>query len=88
MGKKTLSEQDIYTKFITPAITANGWSTNLQMREGDSHLWARRCAWQQDLSRQGAIEKLLTHTAIRKTRLAAAQAKQLHMAEALASEVV
>lgn len=33
MDKKTLSERDICTKFITPAISAGGWSTDLQMRE-------------------------------------------------------
>lgn len=33
MDKKTLSERDICTKFITPAIAAGGWHTDLQLRE-------------------------------------------------------
>lgn len=33
MDKKTLSERDICTKFITPAIVDGGWSTDFQMRE-------------------------------------------------------
>ena len=31
--KRALSERDICTKFITPAIAATGWSTHSQMRE-------------------------------------------------------
>jgi len=31
--KKTLSEQDIRTKFITPAITGAGWDVDTQLRE-------------------------------------------------------
>lgn len=33
LDNKTLSERDVCTKFITPAIAAGGWSTDLQMRE-------------------------------------------------------
>jgi type I restriction enzyme R subunit len=33
MDKKQLSERDICTKFITPAIAAAGWHTQSQMRE-------------------------------------------------------
>lgn len=31
--KKSLSETDIRTKFITPAIASAGWDLSLQMRE-------------------------------------------------------
>ena len=31
--KRSLSERDICTKFITPAIAAAGWNTHSQMRE-------------------------------------------------------
>lgn len=31
--KKTLSEQDIRTKYITPALTAAGWDLYTQIRE-------------------------------------------------------
>jgi len=31
--KATLSERDICTKFITPAIAAASWNTHSQMRE-------------------------------------------------------
>src|SRR5271169_7145997 len=33
MDKKQLSERDICSKFITPAITAAGWDPLLQIRE-------------------------------------------------------
>src|SRR5947209_20132928 len=33
MNKKTLSERDICTKFITPALRAAGWDEMLQIRE-------------------------------------------------------
>ncbi len=33
LNKKTLSERDICTKFITPAITRAGWDIQLQVRE-------------------------------------------------------
>lgn len=33
MNKKQMSEQDIRTKYITPAILASGWDRDLQMRE-------------------------------------------------------
>ena len=33
MNKKELTERDICTKFITPAVTKSGWDPNLQMRE-------------------------------------------------------
>lgn len=33
MDKKSLSEQDIRTKFITPAITQAGWDPMTQLRE-------------------------------------------------------
>ena len=33
MNKKGMSEQDIRTKYITPAILAAGWNRNLQIRE-------------------------------------------------------
>ncbi|MCK9988468.1 MAG: type I restriction enzyme, R subunit [Azoarcus sp.] len=33
MNKKNLSERDICTKFITPAITAAGWDVHTQVRE-------------------------------------------------------
>ncbi len=33
MDKKQLSERDICTKFITPAVTAAGWDALLQIRE-------------------------------------------------------
>jgi type I restriction enzyme, R subunit len=33
MNKKKLSERDICTKFITPAITQAGWDVNAQVRE-------------------------------------------------------
>lgn len=33
MNKKELSERDICTKFITPALTASGWDVDSQVRE-------------------------------------------------------
>jgi type I restriction enzyme R subunit len=33
MNKKTLSERDICTKFIAPAISAVGWDIQRQVRE-------------------------------------------------------
>ena len=33
MSKKDLSEQDIRTKYITPAIIASGWDLHTQIRE-------------------------------------------------------
>ena len=33
MNKKDLSERDICTKFITPALTTAGWDINSQVRE-------------------------------------------------------
>lgn len=33
MNKKDLSERDICTKFITPALTSAGWDINSQVRE-------------------------------------------------------
>ena len=33
MNKKELSERDICTKYITPAITQAGWDINTQIRE-------------------------------------------------------
>lgn len=33
MNKKQLSERDICTKFITPAVTAAGWDAMSQLRE-------------------------------------------------------
>ena len=33
MNIKSLSEQDIRTKYITPAIIAAGWDSDLQLRE-------------------------------------------------------
>lgn len=33
MNKKKLSERDICTKFITPAITRGGWDVQAQVRE-------------------------------------------------------
>ena len=33
MNKKSLSERDICTKFITPALTKSGWDVNAQIRE-------------------------------------------------------
>lgn len=33
MNKKDLSERDICTKFITPAIVKSGWDRNSQIRE-------------------------------------------------------
>jgi len=33
MSKKTLSERDICTKFITPALAQAGWDVQVQVRE-------------------------------------------------------
>ena len=33
MDKKSLTERDICTKYITPALTKSGWDTQLQIRE-------------------------------------------------------
>ncbi|MDP2302720.1 MAG: hypothetical protein Q8N03_09905 [Ignavibacteria bacterium] len=33
MNKKLLSERDVCTKFITPALMQAGWDVNLQVRE-------------------------------------------------------
>ena len=33
MNKKDMTEQDIRTKYITPAILSAGWDRDLQMRE-------------------------------------------------------
>jgi len=34
MDKKSLSERDILTKFLTPAIVLAGWDIQTQVREG------------------------------------------------------
>jgi type I restriction enzyme R subunit len=34
MDKKSLSERDIYTKFITPALEASGWDRNSSTAAG------------------------------------------------------
>jgi len=34
MDKKSLSERDIRTKFLTPAIVLAGWDIQTQVREG------------------------------------------------------
>lgn len=36
MNKKVLSEADICSKFITPAVTAAGWDEMAQVRRGVS----------------------------------------------------
>lgn len=33
MNKKALTEQDIRTKYITPAVTEAGWDRHTQIRE-------------------------------------------------------
>ena len=33
MDKKALSERDICTKYITPAVTKAGWDVDTQVRE-------------------------------------------------------
>lgn len=33
MNKKSLSERDIFTKFITPAIVKAGWKLDFHFRE-------------------------------------------------------
>jgi type I restriction enzyme R subunit len=33
MNKKSLSERDICTKFITPSLVAAGWDLDTQIRE-------------------------------------------------------
>lgn len=33
MNKKALSERDVCTKYITPAIVARGWDVQTQVRE-------------------------------------------------------
>ena len=51
MDKKSLSERDICTKFITPALTGNGWDIQRQVREevsftdGRIHVRGRRVVW-------------------------------------------
>jgi len=50
MDKKSLSERDICTKFITPALTSSGWDIQRQVREevsftdGRIHVRGRRVA--------------------------------------------
>ena len=43
MNKKSLSERDICTKFITPSIVAAGWNVDMQVREEvgftDGRIW-------------------------------------------------
>jgi type I restriction enzyme R subunit len=34
MNKKELSEREICTKFITPALVDSGWNMQTQIREG------------------------------------------------------
>ncbi len=45
MNKKSLSERDICTKFITPAIEKSGWNTHTQLLEEvsftDGKIWVR-----------------------------------------------
>jgi type I restriction enzyme R subunit len=45
MGKKTLSERDICTTFITPAVEQSGWNTLTQLLEEvsftDSKIYVR-----------------------------------------------
>ncbi len=33
VDKKSLSERDIYTKYITPTLVNRGWDINAQIRE-------------------------------------------------------
>lgn len=84
MDKKTLSEREICAKFITPAITASGCSTDLQMRDGDSLRWARRRARQQASSQQEPNRKAAGPDLYAQSP----PIKQAHMAEALISEAV
>lgn len=37
MNKKNLSERDICTKYVTPALSAAGWDVHTQVRE-EAHL--------------------------------------------------
>jgi len=44
MNKKTLSERDICTKFITPALVKAGWDVETQIREERRfHLRVENC---------------------------------------------
>jgi type I restriction enzyme R subunit len=47
MNKKTLSERDICTKFITPALEKAGWDKQLQVLEEvsftDGKIYVRVC---------------------------------------------
>jgi type I site-specific restriction endonuclease len=51
MDKKSLSERDICTKFISPAITNAGWDIQTQIREevtftkGRVIIRGRACPW-------------------------------------------
>lgn len=56
MNKKSLSELDIRTKFITPGIVAAGWDINEQMRE-DVHFTAGRIHVRGKLHARGEAKK-------------------------------
>ena len=45
MNKKSLSEQDIRTKFVTPAIIRSGWDINTQLREEVTFTAGRIKVW-------------------------------------------
>lgn len=51
MNKKDLSERDICTNFITPAIVKAGWDWNLQIREEVSFAAGKVIVWGKFVSR-------------------------------------
>ena len=76
-----LSERDICTKFITPAIAAAGWNTHSQMRE-EVNLTAGRVAVR---GNRAARDKTTTRTL--RARLTDARTLQARLASALVDEV-
>jgi|CXWL01.1.fsa_nt_gi type I restriction enzyme R subunit len=69
MNKKSLTETDIRSKFITPALVgANGekWNLPTQMREWVSHAQPRKVARWMKTRRSQTLHSLLTLSAPRR----------------------
>ena len=56
MDKKSLTERDICTKFITPAVVSSGWNINDQIRE-EVYFTAGRIQVRKNVARRGAGKK-------------------------------
>jgi len=52
MDKKSLSERDICTKYITPAIEKTGWHKHMQLLEEVSFTNGNICPWKTNHQRR------------------------------------